>query len=310
MNLTIYCKKCKTDVPAGASCPFCGGKLAKNNQRVHWVMNHDPARDWMCWNSAARIVLPLIALTAAVLILLEAMSGGGPAVMKLLEGGFAEIMLVLTAIFFLGLWLVLLLQGEESLEGAIDAKGATIVIRLENPSSLQLLTRGKSPALRGQPVEMAHREIKWEDVARIQLWEEKLLLLCYAPSWWMRLAVPMPPEAWPSAIMYLHKTLPKKKDLATVLPELILHPDESWNDVAADMAPPIIPPAELPAPQKPRKKKTPPPEQPALDMAELPTEPEIPSPTPDNPPEEPLPADNAPLPENQISGGVQESMFD
>ena len=286
--LTAYCKKCKQDVTPGDACPLCGGKLTKAALHVHWEMTHDPVKDWMCWNSAARIVLPVVALAAAVLIGLEALSGGAAAVQKLLEGGFLHILGGLVLIFFLAVWLVLLLQGEETIACAVDSNGAHVTQYLDSPTPLQLAMRLK-PAAQGERVLVGQKDIPWKDIARVQLWEDKLLILFYAPKWWMRLALPVTPDEWPAAIMFLHDKLGKKKNVS--LPEIIRTPGEAFAAMATT--------APEPAPE-PRWETEPlPPEEPAW----LPVEEPLPFPE-----EAPAPADA--LPEDQVAGGEQGSMFD
>ena len=280
--LTAYCKKCKQDVSPGDVCPLCGGKLTKAAQRVHWETRHDPVRDWMCWNAAARIVLPVMALTAVLLLGLEALTGGMAAVTRLMQGGFLPLLGTAAVIFFLVTWLVLLMQGEETLEGTVDSKGAHVITYLEDPTPLQLAARLK-PASLAAPgrVEVARREIPWKDIARIQLWEEKLLILFYAPSWWMRLSLPVTAETYPSVILYLHDKLGKKKTVR--LPDLIRTPGE---DFAALIPAPDAPAAPDPAPVWASH------EEPAPESA---------------PP--PLESPDAPLPDDQVAGGEQGSMF-
>ena len=301
--ITAYCKKCKDDVAPGEVCPRCGGKLTKASQRVHWEIRHDPAKDWMCWNSAARIVLPVTAAMVAVLLALEMVSGGISAVQKLLEGGLMTIVGTLVAVFFLGLWLMLLLQGEETFSCTLDSRGAHVTIYLENPTKTQLLARLRRPTEETR-VLIAQRDFAWKDVQRIQLWPEKLLILFYAPRWWMRLSVPCLPDSWPSSILFMQEKVGKKKTVQ--MPEVIRHaaeyfpPEETPRSEAAVYAPEA---ADF-LPEEPLFVK----EEPTL----LPVEEEAPFAPEENPASEPLPSptEEAPLPEDQVAGGEQGSMFD
>ena len=87
MPLTSYCKKCACDVPVGDFCPECGGKLAASAVRLAWCVDHVPVRDWMCWNGVMRIALPVMGVTLALTIVLEAILGGLTGLTQLLTGG-------------------------------------------------------------------------------------------------------------------------------------------------------------------------------------------------------------------------------
>ena len=290
--ITAYCKKCKADVAPGDVCPRCGGKLTKASQRVHWETPHDPVKDWMCWNAAARIVLPITAAVVVLLLALEALSGGGAAVQKLLQGGLMSIVGGLLMVFFLLVWLMLLLQGEETLVCTLDSRGAHVEIHLEEPTKIQLLARFRRPT-EEMRVLIAQRDMAWKDVARIQLWPEKLLILFYAPRWWMRLSMPCLPESWPSSILFMQEKVGKKKTVQ--MPEVIRHATE------------YFPPEQLPAPETPLF----PPEEPAYapeELAFFPVAEETPF-AEEQPAELPSPAEDAPLPENQVAGGEQESFL-
>ena len=294
--ITAYCKKCKDDVTPGEVCPRCGGKLTKASLRVHWEMPHDPVKDWMCWNSAARIVLPVTAAMVAVLLVLEVISGGGAAAQKLLESGLMTIVGTLVAVFFLGMWLILLLQGEEIFSCTLDSRGAHVTIYLENPTKIQLLARFRQPADEARVV-VAQRDFAWKDAARIQLWPEKLLILFYAPRWWMRLSVPCLPESWPSALLFMQEKVGKKKTVQ--MPEVIRHAAEYFppEETAAPETPVYVPEETLFVPEE---------------AGFLPVEEDVPFAAEEVSAEAglPSPVDDAPLPEDQVAGGEQGSMFD
>lgn len=296
--ITAYCKKCKDNVAPGEVCPRCGGKLTKASLRVHWELLHDPVKDWMCWNSAARIVLPVTAAMVALLLVLEAISGGGAAVQKLLESGLMTIVGTLVAVFFLGMWLLLLLQGEEIFSCTLDSRGAHVTIYLENPTKTQQLARFRRPT-EEERVIVAQRDFAWRDVNRIQLWPEKLLILFYAPRWWMRLSVPCLPESWPSAILFMQEKVGKKKTVQ--MPEVIRHATEYFPPEEA--APPE---ATVDAEETPFFQ----PEETLFVPEEadfLPVEEDVPFAAEEE--NLPSPAEDAPLPEDQVAGGEQGSFL-
>ena len=102
MALSCYCKKCKMDVPAGQVCAACGSPLAPSSRRSAWCVDHHPVRDWMCWNAAMRIILPVMFLVLFLVLTLETLTGGTPAVEALLRGSFLLTMLaILLVVCFL-----------------------------------------------------------------------------------------------------------------------------------------------------------------------------------------------------------------
>ena len=221
MAITAYCKKCRQDVPVGEYCPLCGGKLARSAQRVAWCVRHRPVRDWLCWNSAARIALPGLAAVLALVLLAEGATRGTAAVQQMLAGGLLTTALWLLGAFVLVMLLVLLLQGDTLIDCIIDSRGVHVQQYLLSPTPVKLMARLRSPALMqsidpdaGEPmVLVGQKEIAWRDVARIQLWPEKQLILIYAPRWWMRLAIYAIPVNWDDTLDFIREKLGKKKDV-------------------------------------------------------------------------------------------------
>lgn len=251
MPLTAYCKKCARDVEMGETCPHCGGKLPRNAARVAWCVDHDPVRDWMCWNAAMRIILPISALVLALILLTEGLAGGVSGIQRLLEGGLLLTLLGLLLLVLVLLLLTLMLQGEDVLDCVVDNKGLHIQQYLPQPTPLKLLLRLKSPALLQQydPQEgillISQKELAWKDVARVQLWPEKTIILFYAPAWWMRLALPCTPFTYMDCMDYIREKLGRKKS--------------------------VLLPRELVAPPKPKQPKASKQEQLTMDLAvELP----------------------------------------
>ena len=69
---------------------------------------------------------------------------------------------------------------------------------------------------------ISQKEIAWKDITRVQLWPEKTLLLLYAPTWWLRLAVPCTPFTWEDALGMISDKLGRKK--AVQLPQELVAP--------------------------------------------------------------------------------------
>lgn len=223
MALTAYCKKCNREVAPGDLCPLCGTKLPKSATHAAWVLERNPAADWMCWNAVMRWLVPAGLAVLALALLLEGFSGGTDAVEKLFRGSFPLTLGFLLAGILLVVTAALLLQGRELMDYVIDSRGIHVTRYLPEPTAVKLLTRLKSPGLLAgadpeNPVLLLEtRDLAWKDVSRVQLWPEKCYILFYAPAWWLRIPVRCTPFSWEDALYYVREKLGKKK--AVELPE-------------------------------------------------------------------------------------------
>ena len=218
--LTSYCKKCGQDVPVSSFCPNCRSKLAANTVRLAWCVEHHPVRDWMCWNAVMRLLLPVVGATLGLILLMEGLLGGMTGVAALLGNGLVVTLLGMMGMLLAVMLLVFILQGDDLLDCVIDARGIHVQTYLPEPTTLKLLLRGKSPRLLDSGESMlllSSREIAWKDVARVQLWPEKTMILFYAPRWWMRVSLPCTPFTWEDALDFIREKIGKKK--AVILPE-------------------------------------------------------------------------------------------
>ena len=265
MPITAYCKKCARDVPPGDVCPHCGGKLAKSALRVAWCADHTPVRDWMSWNAVMRLVLPVLLAVLALILLLEGLAGGLEGIAALLRGGLLFSLLGLLALTAAGLLLAFILQGDDLQDCVVDGRGVHIQQYLPEPTALKLMLRLKSPRLleRYDPTEgillIGQKELLWKDIARVQLWPEKTLILLYAPAWWMRLALPCTPFTYEDCLTFIQEKLGRKKGV--MLPaELVAPPAPKPAKAApiktqqlsmADIPPAVEPPAPSPEAEKP-----------------------------------------------------------
>ena len=261
MPITAYCKKCARDVPPGDLCPHCGGKLAKSALRVAWCADHTPVRDWMSWNAVMRLVLPVLLAVLALILLLEGLAGGLEGIAALLRGGLLFSLLGLLALTAAGLLLAFILQGDDLQDCVVDGRGIHIQQYLPEPTALKLLLRLKSPRLLEgyDPAEgillIGQKELAWKDIARVQLWPEKTLILLYAPAWWMRLALPCTPFNYEDCLTFIQEKLGRKKG--------------------------VMLPAELAAPPAPKPAKAAPVKAQQLSMADIPPAAEPPAPSPE-----------------------------
>ena len=261
MPITAYCKKCARDVPPGDLCPHCGGKLAKSALRVAWCADHTPVRDWMSWNAVMRLVLPVLLAVLALILLLEGLAGGLEGIAALLRGGLLFSLLGLLALTAAGLLLAFILQGDDLQDCVVDGRGIHIQQYLPEPTALKLMLRLKSPRLleRYDPTEgillIGQKELLWKDIARVQLWPEKTLILLYAPAWWMRLALPCTPFTYEDCLTFIQEKLGRKKG--------------------------VMLPAELVAPPAPKPAKAAPVKTQQLSLADIPPAAEPPAPSPE-----------------------------
>ena len=218
--LTSYCKKCAQDVPVSDFCPHCRSKLAANTVRLAWCVEHHPVRDWMCWNAVMRLLLPVLAATLLLVILLEALLSGAAGVSALLGGALLVSLTGILGMVLALMLLVFILQGDDLLDCVIDGRGVHVQVYLPHPTALKLLLRGKSPRLMDSGEDMLHlssREIAWKDIQRVQLWPEKNMILLYAPKWWIRVSLPCTPFTWEDALDFIREKIGRKK--AVILPE-------------------------------------------------------------------------------------------
>ena len=208
MALTAYCKKCGREVAPAEICPECGTRLGKTAAHAAWCVRTRPVADWMSWNAVMRILLPTGLAVLLLVFLLELLSGGTGALERMLSSGFPVTLLILLASVTLLVLLVLALQGEELTDYVVDSRGIHVTRYLPNPTPLKLLLRFRSPALMqtgsaegiGSPViRVDARDLAWKDVARVQLWPEKCMILFYVPAWWMRVSVACTPFTWEDA---------------------------------------------------------------------------------------------------------------
>lgn len=204
-------------MPVGDCCPVCGGKLNPKQAHLVWRLAHTPVTDWICWNAAARMALPALAVVAVLALLLELLAGGLVGVENLLLGALPGQLLLALLVLCAAVLLGLYLQGEDELCCSLDSRGVTVQVYLPRPTPLRLLLRGKHPRLMrehpGEPLLVAEHTLPWKRVNRVQLWPGKPLVLLYAPRWWLRLALPCPPERWEEALGALRTALGSSKQV-------------------------------------------------------------------------------------------------
>ncbi len=232
MALTAYCKKCAREVEPGEVCPYCGSKLGKNAAHAAWCVERTPVKDWMCWNALMRILLPAALVILLLVLAAEGISGGIGAVERMLVSGFPAVLLILLGTILLLALAALLLQGKELTDYVVDNRGLHEVHYLPDPTPLKLIARLRSPAKMkeavqgsGAPVlKLGEKHLAWKDVARVQLWPEKCMILYYAPGWWMRIAAACTPFIWEDVTALTREKLGRKRKVK--LPSSLVLPAE------------------------------------------------------------------------------------
>ena len=114
----------------------------------------------------------------------------------------------------------------------MDNRGIHEIHYLPDPTPVKLIARFRSPALlknapqgNGAPVlKLSEKDLAWKDVARVQLWPEKCMILYYAPSWWMRIAAACTPFIWDDVMSVTRDKLGKKRKVR--LPSSLVIPAE------------------------------------------------------------------------------------
>ena len=253
MSRSSYCKKCGKDFDVTDRCPECGAKLTAAAVRTAWCTPNTPVKDWMSWNAVMRVALPAFAAGCVIVFLLELAAGGPGAFGRMLAGGFLPVaglvLLVLTAATLAAL----ALRGSELLDCVLDGKGVHVSVYLTDPTPMKLLLRFRSPSLleradrsgRVSVLLLSTRELAWKDVARVQLWPQKALILFYAPAWWMRVPVQATPFDWDDALEFIREKLGRKKTVG--LPGVLVAPPKPKKPAAVPK--PAVPePDPIPVP--------------------------------------------------------------
>lgn len=219
MALTAYCKKCGREVEPGEVCARCGTRLGKTAAHAAWCVRRRPVADWMSWNAVMRVLLPVFLAVLLLVFLLELLSGGAGALERVLQSGLPVTLGILLLSVTVVVLLALLLQGEELMDYVVDSRGIHVTRYLPAPTPLRLLLRFRSPALMNQAseggtapvVKVDSRDLAWKDVARVQLWPEKCMVLFYSPAFWLKVPVLCTPFAWEDVMGFIREKLGKKK---------------------------------------------------------------------------------------------------
>jgi len=115
----------------------------------------------------------------------------------------------------------------------VDNRGVHEIRYLPNPTPVKLILRLKSPALLREAeqgggisvLKLGEKDLAWRDVARVQLWPEKCMILYYAPAWWLRIPVSCTPFSWEDVMGLTREKLGRKRKIQ--LPPSLVIPAEA-----------------------------------------------------------------------------------
>lgn len=223
MSHTNYCKKCKAETPATETCPRCGAKLTRSGERISVTVLREPVRDWFSWNAMLRVVVPVVGAVLLFTVLAEALVEGGQGLQRVfMQGFFWTLLLTLGMLLFL-IWLLLLVQGRETVRYILDSKGAHACVYLKEPGSVRMYARLMTPetveALQADAPEplaghlyIRSMEIAWAQVRRADFWPETHTVLLYHPRFWLTLSIRCGAADYAEIAAYVLKKIPKKKN--------------------------------------------------------------------------------------------------
>ena len=223
MPLVNYCKKCKAETPVGESCPYCGGKLTQTGEQISFGVMRRPEKEWFAWNNLLRVVLPVWALVLGIVVAAEGAAAGGSGIAALLTGGFLRTMLVLLAASLLVIWVMLKLQGVESVHVVLDKQGVHVRTYVQQGNELALYARFLSreaaeklaaeddrPELPGL-VLVRRVSLPWNTISRVRIWREGCTILFFRPSMWQAAAIAVPVNELEAAEDLVRKKMKRNK---------------------------------------------------------------------------------------------------
>lgn len=223
MPLVNYCKKCRAETPLGESCPYCGGRLSQTGEMISFGMVRKVSREWFAWNNLLRIVLPVWVLTLAIVIASEMAVSGAEGAAAMLAQGLMRTMVVLLLAALALIWLLLSLQGVESVHVVLDRQGVHVRTYLHRRNAIGLYARFASmqtverltatddrPELDGLML-VRRITLPWNAIRRVKIWREGSTLLFFRPTFWQVAAVRCPFSELPEAEAYIRKKMKRVK---------------------------------------------------------------------------------------------------
>ena len=223
MPLVNYCRKCKAETPLGESCPYCGGKLAQTGEQISFGVMRRPEKEWFAWNNFLRVALPVWLLVLTMVVAAEGAVSGAEGVITLLTGGFLRTMVILFGAFLCAVWLILKLQGMESVHVVLDKQGVHVRTYVQSGNAMALYARFLSeqaveklaeeddrPELPGLTL-VRRVSLPWNTTRRVRIWREGSTILFFRPSIWQAAAVQIPVNELESAEEFVRKKMKRNK---------------------------------------------------------------------------------------------------
>ena len=223
MPLVNYCRKCRAETPLGESCPYCDGKLAQTGEQISFGLMRRPVKEWFAWNNLLRVVLPVWLLVLVIVVAAEGAAAGAEGVAALISSGFLRTMMMLLAAVLGCIWLILHLQGAESVHTVLDKQGVHVRVYVQQDNEIALWSRLMSEASAARLAEedekpeleglvlVKHVFLPWMEIRRVRVWREGLTLLFYRPSLWQAAAVQVPVNEMSEAEAYMRKKMKRNK---------------------------------------------------------------------------------------------------
>lgn len=228
MPLVNYCRKCKAEVALGESCQYCGGKLASTGEQVSFGVVRAPVKEWFAWNNLLRVALPVLLIVTLTVLCAEAAAAGKSGVIALIDQGFLNLMLGVTALALGAIWLLLSMQGIENVHVVLDKQGVHIRTYLpegnraamnahfvSEEAAEKLAAEDDRPPLEGL-VLVRRVTIPWTAVKRVRIWREGAAILFFRPSFWQAAAVRCPISELSEAEAYVRKKLKRQKKVRII----------------------------------------------------------------------------------------------
>lgn len=223
MPLVNYCRKCRAETPLGETCPYCGGKLSQTSEQISFGLLQRPEKEWFAWNNLLRVAMPVWVLVVVFIVAAEGTAAGAEGVIALIQGGFLRTMLGLLAAVLAGIWLVLRLQGAESVHVVLDKQGVQVRTYVQEGSNVPLYARFLSeqaidklasederPALEGLTL-VRRISLPWNQIRRVRIWREGSTILFFRPLFWQAAAVHVPVTELEQAEEYVRKKMKRNK---------------------------------------------------------------------------------------------------
>ena len=141
----------------------------------------------------------------------------------MLTGGFLRTMLGLLAAALIVIWILLKVQGMESVHVVLDKQGVHVrtYVQQGNPAALyarflneqtaeKLAEEDERPELPGLLL-VKRVSLPWNTISRVRVWREGCAILFFRPSLWQAAAVNVPVSELEAAEEYVRKKMKRNK---------------------------------------------------------------------------------------------------